>query len=77
MKHRLDHQCRPGLASLHARALTRCATQVAIELVRLAECESEQASFHRRLAALRAQVDAIERLSAELECADEERRAFG
>jgi hypothetical protein len=50
---------------------------VAIELGRLAACETEQATFHRALAALRAELIAIERLSAEFECADEERRELG
>jgi hypothetical protein len=77
MKHRLDPTCRHGLASSHARTLTQHATRVAIELGRLAACETEQATFHRALAALRAELVAIERLSAEFECADEERRELG
>jgi hypothetical protein len=77
MKSPLDHTCRHGLASSHARTLTLHATRVAIELGRLAACESEQATFHRALAALRAELSAIERLSAEFECTDEERRVFG
>ena len=75
MKRHLDHTFRHGLAGSHARALTQCATRVAVELGRLAACESEQATFHRALAALRAELAAIERLSCEFECADEERRA--
>ena len=77
MKPVLDTQCRHGLAGSHARALTRQATQLAIELVRAAACEGDPATLHRALAALRAELSAIERLAAEFECADEERRAHG
>jgi len=76
MTRALDN-CRHGLAESHARALTRQAAQVAIELDRLAACESDQATLHRALNALRQELATIERLAAEFECADEERRALG
>jgi hypothetical protein len=77
MSQSLDTRCRNGLAGSHARTLTRQATQLAIELVRLAACESEPENLHRALAALRAELATIERLAAEFECADHERVAHG
>jgi hypothetical protein len=77
MKRFHEGNCRHGLAGSHARNLTRQATRAAIELTRLAACESEPAALHLAIAALRAELSAIERLAGEFECADEERRALG
>jgi hypothetical protein len=75
MTRKPDPRCRHGLAGSHARALTRQAAQAAIELERLAACETGQANLHRALAALRTELATIERLASEFECADNERSA--